>query len=69
MPSSIKRNAIVCNKCETEIESKHRHDMKWCECKAVAVDGGTAYLRRIGNLEDFTDVSEVDDPQAMGMAA
>ena len=53
----IKRNAIRCNKCTDIIESKHRHDFKYCDCQAVAVDGGVDYLRRLGDPEDYEDLS------------
>jgi len=52
---------IKCTKCNDVIESKNRHDFVWCSCKSVAVDGGTAYLRRLGNPGDFIDLSEVTD--------
>lgn len=45
---SIYLNAIICILCGDRIVSEHRHDFKWCKCKAVAVDGGLHYLRRIG---------------------
>lgn len=53
----ITRNAIRCNRCGDVIESVHVHDFKWCSCHSVAVDGGHDYLRRVGNPEDFTDIS------------
>lgn len=52
-------NRIKCNKCGDIIESTHRHDFKGCSCKSVFVDGGHDYLRRVGNREDWTDLSEV----------
>lgn len=51
-------NKIKCNKCGDEIESVHRHDFKFCKCGAVAVDGGKDYLRRVGNCEDWEELSE-----------
>ena len=36
----IIKNAIRCNICGDEIESKHRHDFVQCKCGACAVDGG-----------------------------
>ena len=42
------------------IESKYRHDFKFCKCGAVAVDGGKAYLRRLGYEEDYEELSEVE---------
>ena len=54
----IKVNKIKCKKCGDIIESLHRHDFKFCKCGAVAVDGGKDYLRRLGNLGDWEDLSE-----------
>lgn len=58
----VSRNMIKCNLCGDEIESIHRHDFKWCKCKSVAVDGGTYYLKRLGNLDHWTDISEYREP-------
>lgn len=57
----IKINKIRCNKCGDEIESTYRHDFVFCKCGACAVDGGHDYLRRGGNREDWTDLSEYED--------
>ena len=58
---SIIRNAIRCNLCGDEIESKSWHDMVWCKCGACAVDGGHDYMRRcfMTDKECFTDISVV----------
>lgn len=53
----IAQNQIRCNKCGDEPYSASRHDFKNCKCGAVAVDGGMDYLRRLGNPEDYTDLS------------
>ena len=50
-------NKIRCKKCGDVIESKSVHDFKFCKCEAVAVDGGHYYLRRVGALEDWEDLS------------
>lgn len=57
------KNAIKCNHCGDIIESKHRHDFKFCKCKTVAVDGGLDYTRRIvkNSLDDYTDLSEWEE--------
>lgn len=52
-------NKIKCMKCGDIIESKNRHDFKWCSCKSVAVDDGKDYLRRIGKFEDIIEMSEL----------
>lgn len=54
-------NKIRCLKCGDVIESKHRHDFKYCSCRSVAVDGGFDYLRRVGNREDYEDFSEMEE--------
>lgn len=54
----IRRNAIRCNICGDEIESKFRHDYVICSCGACAVDGGTDYLRRSCKEADcFTELA------------
>ena len=53
----IRTNKIKCKKCEDIIESLDVHDFKWCSCGTVAVDGGREYLRRVGNKEDFEELS------------
>ena len=50
-------NKIRCNKCGDVIESKSVHDFNFCKCESVAVDGGHDYLRRLGELEDWEDLS------------
>lgn len=62
---AILRNSARCRKCKDEIESKHRHDFVWCKCGAIAVDGGKAYLRRLGNPGDFEDTSEETPQEAI----
>lgn len=39
------------------IESKSTNDYKRCFCGTVAVDGGTEYLKRIGNENDYIELS------------
>jgi len=60
MRQVIIRNSIRCRRCGDEIESRHRHDFKWCSCGSVAVDGGTAYLRRVGETGLIEDTSIVE---------
>ena len=52
------RHAIQCRKCSETIESKHRHDFKYCPCGAVGIDGGISAGNRIlGDLSDIEDRS------------
>ena len=64
----IIHNRIRCKKCDTVIESHHRHDFVWCPCRdeegdpnGVAVDGGKDYLKRAGNLENYEELSVFDE--------
>jgi hypothetical protein len=56
--SRIKCNKAKCLKCLEVIESKHVHDFVWCSCKAIAVDGGKDYLKRVGDPSLMIDLSE-----------
>jgi hypothetical protein len=53
----ILSNQVRCVQCGDEPYSAHRHDFQHCECGAVAVDGGMDYLRRVGNPDDYIDIS------------
>ena len=53
----IKVNKIKCKKCGNIIESKTTNDLKRCSCGAVAVDGGKEYSKRIGNDEEYEELS------------
>ena len=62
----IIKNAIRCNLCGEEIESRHVHDFVTCRCGACSVDGGHEYLRRCFRTRDcYTDISvtEPDDKE------
>lgn len=52
-------NKIKCTKCGNIIESKSTNDYKRCSCGTVAIDGGKDYLKRIGNEEDYEEMSIV----------
>lgn len=56
----IIKNAIKCKKCGDIIESTYCHDFVTCSCGAVSVDGGKDYLRRVGNVDDWEDLSEYE---------
>lgn len=53
----IVQNAVICNKCDDFIVSKHRHDFVECKCGNIAVDGGQEYLRRVGTMKSYVDMS------------
>ncbi len=50
-------NRARCRGCGAVIESKHRHDFVTCACGAISIDGGTDYLKRVGDPKDFLDLS------------
>lgn len=55
----IIRNAIRCNLCGGEAESRGRWHMVYCPCGKCAADGGRNYLRRLAPSADaYTDISE-----------
>lgn len=54
------RNALRCDSCGDEIESKYTHDFKWCKCRAIAIDGGLSYTRRIGAIDNYEELSEYE---------
>lgn len=57
----ILRNSAKCLDCDTEIESKHRHDFVSCPCGNISVDGGRAYLRRMfKDSSGYVDTSLVE---------
>lgn len=53
----IIQNQIKCLKCGDEPFSMYRHDYVMCKCGSVAVDGGIAYLRRVGDPADYEEMS------------
>ena len=44
---------IRCKKCGDIIQSKNRHDMVWCKCGAVGIDGGKDYVKISGFTTDW----------------
>jgi|JI10StandDraft_1071094.scaffolds.fasta_scaffold14294_19 hypothetical protein len=52
-------NAIKCKSCQVVVVSLHRHDFRYCKCQKVAADGGTDYLKRVGESEDRQEESLV----------
>ena len=50
-------NAAECHICGDIPRSRNRHDYRSCKCGAISVDGGSWYLRRIGNLDGYIERS------------
>lgn len=57
------KNKILTNKikCDDILESKTPNDFKRCSCGKVAIDGGHEYLKRIGNEEDYIELSKMNE--------
>lgn len=53
----IVSNQVRCNKCADEPFSSHVHDFKYCKCGNIAVDGGMSYLRRVGDIDSYKEMS------------
>ena len=51
-------NKARCMKCDTIIESLHRHDFKACPCGSLIVDGGTDYIKRCGDPDFVEELNE-----------
>lgn len=62
----IIENSVVCRHCGTKIVSSYRHHFVAHVCESagrevyIAVDGGTSYLRRLGNPGDMIETSIVE---------
>ncbi len=52
---------IKCKLCGDVIQSEKPHKMRWCTCRACAVDGGRFTSRLIGKREDY---EIIDDPNS-----
>ena len=63
--TQIIQNELECKKCGDIINSRHRHDFKFCKCGSIAVDGGMNYLRRVGNVTDFVERSMLMNVDAL----
>lgn len=57
----IKRNRLRCKKCNTIIESVHVHDFQRCTCGACFIDGGTAYVRYGGDMDQVELLTEMEE--------
>lgn len=62
--SGISYNPAICRRCGDTVESTQQHQFATCSCGALAVDGGLAYLRPLGNKDDWTELSQTADQGA-----
>lgn len=59
--TKIISNKIKCINCGDILESKSPNDFKRCSCGKVAIDGEHDYLKRIGDDEDYIELSKVSE--------
>lgn len=52
---------IKCKLCEDIIRSTYRHDMQWCKCGAIAVDGGSDYTKLTGHTDNIEVVRTYEE--------
>lgn len=54
MKSIIVINRARCNNCNEIIKSLSVHDLKWCKCHQLAVDGGIVILEELLKMKTTT---------------
>lgn len=62
----VVQNKARCKLCGDILESTSRHDLKWCKCGAMAVDGGHFYIKRAwdpkyGNKDDIIEEMNIEE--------
>lgn len=61
MNKKLIKNAFKCLYCNDIIESKHQHHFISCKCGKSSCDGGTSYIRLVGDLDMMQNECEVVD--------
>ena len=61
MAKKLIKNRWKCLYCGDIIESKHHHDYVTCNCGKSSCDGGTSYIRLVGDLDMIQDMCEYDE--------
>ena len=51
LTKKLTKNRWKCLYCDDIIESKRQHDFISCKCGAMSIDGGTSYIRLVGDLD------------------
>ena len=47
-------SGLFCHRCYSVVFSRSRHDMRFCQCGAIAIDGGRDYSKVCyQSLDDF----------------
>ena len=58
MTKKLIKNKCKCLYCNDIIESKHQHHFISCKCGKTSIDGGTSYIRLVGDLNMMQDMCE-----------
>ena len=58
MVKKLIKNAFKCLYCGDVIESKHQHEYTTCQCGKSSCDGGTSYIRLVGDLDMMQNMCE-----------
>ena len=58
MTKKLIKNRWKCLYCGDVVESKHRYDYVTCNCGKSNCDGGTSYIRLVGDLDMMQDMCE-----------
>lgn len=55
----INENKVKCKHCKDIIESLSVNDYKRCSCGKIEISGGHDYLKRIGNKDNYEELSNI----------
>ena len=58
LTKKLTKNQWKCLYCDDIIESKHQHHFISCKCGKMSIDGGTEYIRLVGDFSMMQDMSE-----------
>lgn len=54
-------NKAMCKSCNDVVISRYRHHCVPCSCGKLSVDGGLDYCKRMGDPDDYEDLSVFSD--------
>lgn len=54
--------ALLCKSCNHAVFSRCRHDMRWCKCRSIAIDGGFDYCRVLSKEDAQMDQIQLEIP-------
>ena len=52
--------AVKCETCGDAIYSRTTHDMRYCSCKSIAIDGGREYTKLFFNIKNPPKTFELE---------